>query len=139
MRILIPTIGILLSLMTATATAYACPVPRPFFYSLVAADAIVRAKLINYEATTPDHVRVTFDVFESLKGSIPIGRLSANWNHRFQGESRTMPDDAIVTLRRLSPQEGDMYEVMSGCMVQGIYWTAADKKIAMKVLENHSR
>lgn len=139
MKILLPTIGTLLSLMTATTTAYACAAPRPFFYSLVAADAIVRGKLINYEVTTPDHARVTFEVFESLKGSIPTGRLSVNWNHHFQGEPRTMRDEAIVTLRKLSSQEGDKYEVMSGCMVQGIYWTAADKKIAMKVLENHNR
>lgn len=135
MKILIPTIGTLLSLITANARA----APRPFFYSLVAADAIVRGELMNYEATSPDHVRVTFEVFESLKGSIPKGRISVDWNHQLPGEPHTMPDDAIVTLRKLNSQEGERYEVMSGCMVQGIYWTAADKEIAMKILENRSR
>lgn len=139
MKTFLSAVGISLSAALLSPPVYACAVPRPFFYSILAADVVVRAKMIDPEAFKHERGSTEIEVFETLKGDVANGRLLVRWNRRIQDQPSVMPEEVLVTLKRVFGRGRDDYELMSGCMVQAVYWTPDEKRIAVKVLERSPR
>ncbi|WP_246764340.1 hypothetical protein [Rhizobium leguminosarum] len=80
MNLLLRPVYALMFVLTASASAHACAVPRPFFSELFDADVIVRGTFRDYEVVEPGQkARVTLEILETLKGSVQQGPLSFNW------------------------------------------------------------
>jgi len=139
MKTLTSSICLLAFLIAEPTNLYACAAPKPFFYAFHAADAIFRGTLETYEMLGPHSARVTFDVLESMRGNLPLGRLSVEWPRPQGHKQQTYPGAVLVALERYGSQGDDHFKIMSGCLVQGIYSTDIEKRVAAEILSNLGR
>ncbi len=138
MRVLVSAVCILSCLRILSVPAQACAVPKPILYSLVTADAVVQGVFENYEIITKDHVRATIDVSEILWGDIPAGDLSVSWRSPPPPEKRHYPAPVIITLKRVTSQGADSFEIISGCLGQSVYSSDDEQKVARNMLSKRA-
>ncbi|MGO7778294.1 hypothetical protein ACC741_37880, partial [Rhizobium johnstonii] len=81
--------------------------------------------------------RVTLEILETLKGSVKQGPLSFNWTRSGLADQWKGPNDVIVALMRSNPDKGEDYEVIRGCLVQGIYRTDSGKSASASGYDPH--
>ncbi len=140
MKFLLQTVYALMSVLTATASANACAAPQPFLSELFYADIIVRGTFQSYEVLKPGYeARVTLEVLETLKGSVQHGPFSFSWKHNELASHWRGPNDVIVALKRSTPNGGEKYEVVRGCLVQGIYPTDKSRELVMGIIAKSAR
>jgi hypothetical protein len=139
MNLLLRTIYALIFVLTAAASAHACAAPRGFLSDLFDADVIVRGTFRDYEVLKPGEARVTLEVLEALKGSVQQGPLSFSWTRSGLADQWTGLNDVIVALKRSDPDNGEGYEVVRGCRVQGIYRTDGYRESVIEIIARSAR